>query len=142
MDLEHFEMIGGMVVLTVVIIAAIQFQVSQMEGLGDVSGDWITGEGTKAASSFHLANRDGQIGSISADTKDSISGGESNGCNADIPGLESTQDFKFNWSESNECGDLSKRVTRVKIPLRVEESSSLDTDYFNVGAEGSYQRYR
>lgn len=136
MDLEHFEMIGGMVVLSVVIVAAINFQVSQMEGLSDVAGEWSTGEGTKAAASFHIANRDGHIGIITSSTKNAVTTSSTNGCNADILGVRSQDTFKFNWSESSECGSLSRQETIAKIPLRIKENGNYNVDYFNAGIEG------
>lgn len=121
-------------VLTVVIVFAIQFQVSQMENLEEVSGNWISGEGGKAAASFHIANQGEQIGKITESTKKDITGKHVEGCLTSLPGVRSQDIFRFTWVNENECGSISDSFTRVKIPIGIEENGEISyINYLETG---------
>ena len=134
MDIDHFEMIGGMVVLTVVMVFAIQFQISQMENLEEVSGNWISGEGSKAAASFHVANEGEQIGKITESTKKSLKEDDEEGCTSSLTGLRPQDKFRFTWLDEDECGPISDSITRVRIPVAVEENGKVSSiSYLETG---------
>ncbi len=123
MDIEHFEMIGGMILFTAVLILAIQFQVSLMEGLSDVSGAWVTGEGFKAAASFHIASQHERLGEVRRDQINSMGSTVSVGCAANFPGLRNEDSFRYKWEQYNICGDLNPKVVRLDIPLRITKTN-------------------
>ncbi|MBC5792994.1 MAG: hypothetical protein H8Z69_03030 [Nanohaloarchaea archaeon] len=120
MDIEHFEMIGGMVLFTAVLILAIQFQVSLMEGISEVSGTWVTGEGSKAAASFHIASQGERLGKLRQAQVNTMGGSAYSGCTASFPGLEDSEPLRYNWEALNYCGDLNPEVVRLDLPLRID----------------------